>query len=434
MRSNFYDNIPIPDYEQLINCMHCGMCLPTCPTYDLTGKEIDSPRGRIRLIKAVADGELDITDTFKESINFCLNCQACVTACPAGVEYGQLVEAAQLHIEAHNRENGQASKIKNFVLNWLFSDLKRLQFIGRLMRIYQRSGVEKLIQISGILKVVSRKLHDLTYMAPPVPKISEYSLNKNVANDQKNKVRVGVLAGCVQDVFFRDINQDTLDVLRLNEYEIFMPEKNICCGSVHGHNGELEMARQLARELIDVFEQAKVDYIILNSAGCGAYMKEYVHLLAYDPVYAQKAREFSAKVKDITEFLDEKGWRKPRTSNSISVTYHDPCHLVHTQKISQAPRNLILGIPDVEFHELPESTWCCGSAGIYNITRYDDSMKILERKMNNIASTGVSYVITGNPGCMIQLMYGSKKFGVSVEILHPVSLLNRAYQGEGAVK
>jgi glycolate oxidase iron-sulfur subunit len=381
------------------------------------------------MIRAVAEGELEITEKYKESLDFCLDCQACVTACPAGVEYGQLVEAAKLHIEAHERETGNASVIKNFVLNWLFSDLRRLQFAGRLIRIYQKSGLEKMIQLSGILKPVSKKLHDLTYMTPPVPPVAGYKLNGR----DNNRTRVGVLAGCVQDVFFRDINQDTIDVLQYNGYEVYMPEKNICCGSVHGHNGELETARELARNLIDDFSAAKVDYIILNSAGCGAYMKEYVHLLADDQAYADKAVEFSLKVKDITEFLDERGWQKPAEGMAVKVTYHDPCHLVHTQKISLAPRNIVRGIPNIVFSELPESTWCCGSAGIYNITRYEDSMKILERKMSHIQSTGVSHVVTGNPGCMIQLMYGTKKFGVDVKIVHPVSLLNEAYQREGVM-
>ncbi len=247
-KSNFYKDIPLPDFEQLINCMHCGMCLPTCPTYVITGKEIDSPRGRISMIKAVAEGDLALTDRFKESIDFCLDCQACVTACPAGVEYGQLVEAAKLHIEAHNRETGKASRIKNFVLNWLFSNLTRLQLVGRFMFIYQRTGLEKLIQKSGILKVVSKKLHELTFMAPRVSSYHAYDFSSSHSVPVKEPVKVGIIAGCVQDVFFRDVNQDTIDVLKLNGYNVYMPEKNVCCGSVHGHNGELDTARQLARQ------------------------------------------------------------------------------------------------------------------------------------------------------------------------------------------
>jgi glycolate oxidase iron-sulfur subunit len=403
------------------------MCLPVCPTYAITGLEKDSPRGRIRMTRAVADGELDLTANFKESMTFCLNCQACVTACPAGVEYGQLVEAAQLHIEADNRAKGQSSKIKNFSLNWIFADLSRLRLIGRLMRLYQLSGIEKLIQKSGILKIFSKKLHDMTYMTPPIDAMKPYGVPKKDQFTSK-KVRVGILPGCVQDVFFRDVNQDTIDVLDYNGYDIFIPEKDYCCGSVHGHNGNLDMARELARHLIDIYETAGVDYVVMNSAGCGAYMKEYGHLLAGDPEYAHRAAAFSMKVKDISEILTEKGWRKPAETINGRVTYHEPCHLVHTQKISLQPRQLITGIPGIDFIELPESTWCCGSAGIYNITRYDDAMKVLERKMENIRTSGAEIVVTGNPGCMIQLMYGVKKFDVPVQILHPVSLLNKAYR------
>jgi glycolate oxidase iron-sulfur subunit len=429
MSSGFYENIPLPDYEQLVNCMHCGMCLPVCPTYALTGLEKNSPRGRIRMIRAVADGELDLTENFKESMSFCLNCQACVTACPAGVEYGQLVEAAQLHIEADNRAKGRYSRLKNFSLNWIFADLSRLRLIGRLMRLYQVLGIEKFIQWSGILKLISKKLHDMTYMAPAVPAAKPYRISGENGSGDKKNIRVGILPGCVQDVFFRDVNQDTIDVLDHNGYEVFIPEKDYCCGSVHGHNGNLLMARQLARLLIDIYESAGVDYLVMNSAGCGAYMKEYGHLLADDPEYADRATAFAAKIKDISEILTERGWKKPPDAMNVSVTYHEPCHLVHTQKISRQPRELITGIPGLKFIELPESSWCCGSAGIYNITRYDDALQVLERKMTNIRNSGAEFVVTGNPGCMIQLMYGAKKYNVPVQILHPISLLNKAYRG-----
>jgi len=427
MSTHFYDTIPLPDYEQLIQCMHCGLCLPTCPTYELTALEKYSPRGRIRMIKAIADGDMTITENFIESIGFCLNCQACVTACPAGVQYGQLVEAAQLHIEHHVYEQGKGSRLKRFILNWVFADLKRLQRMGLFMRLYQRSGLEKLIQKTRLLKVVSKKLHDMSFMAPVVPGRMVYR-SSNHAPVEKRNIRVGVLTGCVQDVFFNTINQDTIDVLKINGFDVFIPKESYCCGSVHGHNGNLDMARILARKNIEVFEKAAVDYVVMNAAGCGAYMKDYVHLLHDDPEYTERAHSFSKKVKDFSELLAEQGWIKPEGIQKIKVTYHEPCHLVHAQKISQQPRQIIQSIPGIEFIELPEATWCCGSAGIYNIIRYDDSMWVLERKMKNIAATGAEYVLTGNPGCMIQLMYGIKKFGVPVQVVHPVTLLKQAYQ------
>jgi glycolate oxidase iron-sulfur subunit len=430
MTSHFYEHIPLPDYEQLVNCIHCGMCLPVCPTYALTGLEKNSPRGRIRMIRAVADGELDLTDNFKESLSFCLNCQACVTACPAGVEYGQLVEAAQLHVEADNLAKRKYSRLKRFSLDWLFGDLRRLRILGKLMRLYQWLGIASLIQRTGALKIISGRLHEMSFMAPKVPPSEPYSVKTAGVKKDSGNIRVGILPGCIQDVFFRDVNQDTIDVLSRNGYDVFIPDKDYCCGSVHGHNGNIEMARQLARNLIDIYEAGKVDCVVMNSAGCGAFMKEYGHLLAGDPEYAVRAERFAAGIKDISEILTEHGWQIPPNVIRGKVTYHEPCHLVHTQKISRQPRELIASIPGITFVELPEATWCCGSAGIYNITRYEDSMRVLERKMNNIKNCGADYVVTGNPGCMIQLIYGAKKFQVPVRILHPVSLLNQAYNGK----
>lgn len=427
MQTNFLKDAPLPSYEQLVNCMHCGMCLPTCPTYELTKLEIHSPRGRIHMIRAVADGHLEITDKFKDSISFCLDCQACVTACPAGVEYGQLVESVQLQIAAIEKEKRGRADVKEMVLNWLFKDLRNLKLLASLIRIYQKTGLEKLIQKSGILKIFSRKTYELSFMTPKVPKRIEYIENNSVLEGESKNMRVGVLMGCVQDVFFRDVNQDTLDVLRMNGYKVFVPAEDMCCGSVHGHNGDLMTACELAKKIIDTFDNAEVNYVILNSAGCGAYMKEYVELLADDPQYAEKAQKFSEKVKDISELFVEHGWKKPKKVDNFRVTYHEPCHLVHTQKVSEQPREIIRGIPGIEFHELPESTWCCGSAGIYNITRFHDSMNILKRKMENINSTNADWVVTGNPGCMIQLKFGAKKFNVDVEVIHPVSLLKIAY-------
>jgi len=413
--------------------MHCGMCLPTCPTYQLTGLEINSPRGRIHMIRAIADGQMDISARFKESISFCLNCQACVTACPAGVEYGQLVEAAQLQIAASEREARGKSGNQQKILDWLFIDLRRLQFVGKMLRFYQTSGLEKLLQKTGLLRLVSNRMNELVFMPPPVPEQLAYRLNKFSRHSRESSGRVGMLKGCVQDLFFRDVNQDTIDVLERNGYEVFIPGQDICCGSVHGHNGNLETARLLAKQLIDIFTEAGVDYIILNSAGCGAYMKEYKNLFADDKSYQSVAATFSNRVKDIMEFLHEKGWKRPRKVHNLSVTYHDPCHLVHTQKIAAQPRAIINSINGITYTELTEASWCCGSAGIYNIVRFDDSMKILKRKIDNIRATGAEWIVTGNPGCMIQLMYGIKKYNLNMKVIHPVSLLNLAYQMEGEI-
>lgn len=423
--------IPAFDYEQILSCMHCGMCLPTCPTYEMTGLEKHSPRGRIRMMKAVADGEMQITENYIESLDFCLDCQACVTSCPAGVEYGKLVETAHHQISHHQKENGKSS-FGNLILIKLFEKQRRLKLIGRLLKMYQKSGLEFLVQKSKVLKLFSNKLHELTFLSPKVSGYKKYPLRTKPLNDEK-KMKVGVVTGCIQDVFFNDVNHDTIEVLAFNGYEVIVPKGQQCCGSVAGHSGELESARQLARNIIDQFVDEKVDYIIINSAGCGSFMKEYVSLLQEDSLYSEKAKWFSDHVKDISEFLVDMGFKKPKTSKSMVVTYHEPCHLVHGQKISGQPREIIKALPGVEFVELEESDWCCGSAGIYNITHYDDSMILLERKITKLNQTNADCVVSGNPGCMIQLAYGNRKFNTNFKILHPVSLLNNFYKrGEDA--
>ena len=426
-KNNFYNNIPVPDDELLLKCMHCGMCLPVCPTYDLTKMEKYSPRGRIRLIKAVAEGELAITPNFVYSMEFCLDCQACVTACPAGVEYGQLVEAAHYHIEEWKKERGDVPLIKRIALNGLFRNQSYLRLLGFFMRVYQKSGLQWLVQESGLLKLFSRKMHNLSYMLLPVPKRKAYPTLKQAETSRKRGKKVGILTGCVQDIFFNRVNHDTIEVLAYNGYEVITPPEQQCCGSVHGHNGDLPMAKHLARRMIDVFEKNEVDYVVVNSAGCGAFMKEYDQLLADDPHYAERARRFVSKVKDVTEFLVQEGYEQPQNPFPEKVTYHEPCHLAHTQKIKEPPRQIIRSIPGVQYVELPESDWCCGSAGVYNITHYDTSMELLSRKIDNIKKTGAKYVVTGNPGCLIQLIYGKKKFNLDFELIHPVSLLHKSY-------
>ncbi len=426
--SNFYTNVPVPSEEQIINCMHCGMCLPVCPTYELTKMERHSPRGRIRMIKAVAEGELDITENFIESIEFCLNCQACVTACPAGVEYGQLVEAAHFNIEERKRRKKEVPFLKKLLLGWLFLKQRRLRIVGFLMFIYQKTGLEFIIQKSGLLKVFSKQLHDMSYMLPDLHKRHSYPYFTASNNGKPDAVKVGVLTGCVQDIFFNRVNHDTIKVLAYNGYHVYVPQKQQCCGSVHGHNGELDTARNLAKRLIDQFNDAHVDYVVINSAGCGSFMKQYDEFLKDDVAYADKAARFAEKVLDISELLTKVGFKPPGGILDLSLTYHEPCHLTHGQKVKEAPRTLLNAIPGLRFVELPESDWCCGSAGIYNITHYDASMKLLERKMNNIKSSGADYVVTGNPGCLLQLMYGSHKFKNDVTILHPVTVLRWSYE------
>ncbi len=422
-----FSNISVPDYEQILNCMHCGMCLPSCPTYEMTGLEKYSPRGRIRMIKAVADGEMQITQNYIESLELCLDCQACVTACPAGVEYGKMVEAAHIQISDYQKEN-EISSLKAIILNFLFEKQSRLRLIGFFLKVYQKSGLETFIQKSKVLKLFSTKLHELTYLSPKVGGYKKYPKRTQALIQQRN-IKVGVVTGCVQDVFFNDVNHDTIEVLAYNGYEVIVPKEQQCCGSVAGHNGELKSAMQLAKKIIDQFINEKVEFIIINSAGCGSFMKEYDILLQEETDYSEKAKWFSERVRDISEFLVDNGFRKPGSKMSMRVAYHEPCHLVHGQKISSQPREIIKSLPGVEFVELEESDWCCGSAGIYNITHYDHSMILLERKFDKLKKTKADCVVSGNPGCMIQLAYGNHKFKSEFKVLHPVSLLYKFYKG-----
>ncbi len=409
-------------YDQLINCMHCGLCLPVCPTYTISGEERHSPRGRIRLMKSVEDGLLEITPRYMQSLDFCLDCQACVSACPAGVEYGDLLEKARADIYRFKKDNKALPLLQKITLGWLFRKQTRLRVLATLMGLYQKSGLKFLVERTGLLRLFSKRLHELHRMMPLVDMSRRFP-----ANHSKGRMRVGLVTGCVQDVFFSSVNRDTAEVLQHNAFDVFIPTGQNCCGSVAGHNGDTESAKALARELIDAFYD-KTDYVIINAAGCGSFMKKYHHLLADDPRYKEKARWFADHTRDIMEFLDEQGFKAPQTSLNRKVTYHEPCHLTHAQKIKNAPRNVLRQIPGINFTELKESDWCCGSAGVYNITHYDTSMILLERKMTHIEESGADIVVTGNPGCIIQLHYGNKRRGIAPKILHPVSLINRLYK------
>ena len=441
-----FRGVDIPDYDVLTNCMHCGLCLPTCPTYALTGLEKSSPRGRIRLIKAVADGELPITEGFVREMNFCLDCQACETACPAGVKYGSLVEAARGQIFKGGHEGFASDLVKKTMLEWTFARQGRLKVLARLMKLYERSGMKWFLQKTGALRIFSRKLDAIQPLSPTIStSFSSDVLPEIIHPAGKPRYKVGFLTGCIMDVAFADVNLDTINLLLHHECEVIVPRGQACCGSLQAHNGSLDAAREMAKHNIELFDRDDMDFIILNSAGCGAYMKEYAHVFADDPEWGPRAKRVSFRVKDITEFLVETGYwpmksAQPRyrtkTDSSPSrsadwlkgkrVTYHDACHLVHTQKISLQPRELIKSVPVIEYAELPESTWCCGSAGIYNVVHYDDSMIFLDRKVRNIETIRPDVVVTGNPGCMLQVQHGLRQKGLSIELMHTATFLWRA--------
>lgn len=420
------------DYSIVQKCMHCGMCLPTCPTYDATLNERSSPRGRIAMMRAIADDRLEVTKTFADEMYFCLGCLACESACPAGVDYTNLFEHARAEIERTGvLNNPKRTRIRNFALNNLFTSPSKLHLLGRLMRLYQATGLQTLIRKSGLLNLLPKSLRELEPLTPTFSHKFTQSYFKQLPNPSKPKYRVGLIAGCIQDIAFADVNADTIYVLQQNSCEVFLPESQVCCGSLHGHNGEMETAQDLARKNIDAFNAEACDAIIINAGGCGSHLKHYDHLLANDPEYAQRAKVWSQKVKDIHEFLVEINFRAPKENGGLqTVTYHASCHLAHGQKVKTQPIQILKSIPNITFTELTESEWCCGSAGIYNITQPDMSMQLLDRKMNHIKNTGAPLVATANPGCMVQINHGAKRSDTTVQVKHPISLLATAYRAE----
>lgn len=411
--------------------MHCGLCLPTCPTYAATKVERHSPRGRISLMRAIADGRMEPTRTFAEEMYFCLGCLACMTACPAGVNYAELFEHARAEAEQSRTLSApKRNLIRKFTVGWLFMRMRRLRAVGRILRCYQRLGGQTLVRRSGLLQLLPKRLRELEAMTPTIQRKFSAQLIRRVTPARgEKKYRVAMLVGCAQDLIFSDINRDTVEVLSRNGCEVYTPANQECCGSLHAHNGELDLARQLARTAIQQFPPAEFDAIISNAGGCGSHLKHYAKLLENDPEYAEAARLWDAKLKDIHEWLVQIGIRAPLRSNGPqTVTYHESCHLCHGQKITTQPRQLLKAIPGVQLVELPEASWCCGSAGIYNIIQPEMANELLERKLRHIQSTGASIVATGNPGCLLQVLNGAKERHMAVRVLHPITLLAEAYR------
>ena len=423
------------DYSVLQQCIHCGMCLPTCPTYDATKLERNSPRGRIALMRAIADGKLGVTKNFAEELYFCLGCLACETACPAGVSYAPMFESARADIE----ESGILARpvrslIRKALLRTVFTKPRLLRAIGRLLRWYQESGAEASVRRLKLTALLPRKLRELEPLTPRVKRRFSDDLIAETEAAEEPRARVGLLTGCVQDLVFPDVNRDTADVLLANRCDVITPRAQFCCGSLHGHNGEVDVAREMARRNIEAMEKAAgsldaLDAIITNAAGCGSHLKHYDHLLADDPAYAERARVWSQKMRDIHEWLVEIGPVAPGgEAEPQTVTYHEACHLCHGQKITSQPRALLKLIPGLELVELPESSWCCGSAGIYNITQPEMSAKLLKRKLGHVAVTGAPIVASANPGCNVQLEAGIRGSALATKVMHPITLLAEAYR------
>lgn len=427
------------DYSVLQQCMHCGLCLPSCPTYAETHNERNSPRGRIALMRAVADGELETTRGFADEMSYCLGCLACTTACPAGVDYTTLLETARAQSEQSGVTTAPSRNFTRWLtLRFLFTRPRVLRFAGRLLWLYQACGLQALVRRLRLTVLLPRRWRELEPQTPTVRSKFSDALIAAVESPQgEKKYRVAVLTGCVQDLVFSEVNRATVDVLRENGCEVVTPRAQSCCGSLQAHNGDLETARALARRQLDAIDPDKFDAIISNAAGCGSHLKHYDRLLAGDPAYAERAAAWSRKVRDISEWLAEIGFRKPGLSalspqRSTSVTYHEACHLCHGQKISSQPREILRAIPGLELRECAEATWCCGSAGVYNLTQPRTAAWLLQRKLGHLRTTGAHLVATANPGCLLQLENGFRAASDAVEIVHPVVLLARAYAAERA--
>ena len=412
--------------------MHCGLGLPTCPTYDATKLERNSPRGRIALMRAIADDRLETSRGFGEEMYFCLGCLACATACPAGVNYAELFEHARAEVEDSGvLRNPSRDLIRGFTLRWLFMEHSRLQIVGRLMGLWQHLGLQEWFRKSLLVRLLPKRLRELEAMTPPVQtRFSEELIAPITPPIGARKYRVAVLTGCAQDLIFSDVNRDTVDVLSRNGCEVHTPPAQSCCGSLHAHNGEWNLAKELARRNIEQFPPSQYDAIITNAGGCGSHLKHYAKLLADVPHLAKSAAEWDRKVKDIHEWLVEIGLEPIPTAGDLNetVTYHESCHLCHGQKVSTQPRQLLKAIPGIRLVELPEASWCCGSAGVYNITQPEMANQLAERKIDNLIKTGATSVATGNPGCLLQLIQGVRKRGFHVRVAHPVTLLAEAYR------
>ncbi len=438
-----------PRYEDYSRCIHCGLCLNHCPTHRLLGVEMDSPRGRIHQMILVDQGRLKLADSFVRHIDLCLDCRACETACPSGVEYGKLVEAARAQIELTYRR-----PLASRFLRWLgFQQLlpypSRLALAGKLLRFYQRSPLRRVARASGALKLFG-KLGEAEKLLPPMDVNFFFSaLGRVFPAVGEKRARVAFFAGCMQQVTFAELNRATIRVLQHNGCEVLVPAGQLCCGALHVHAGVRDVARQRAQTNLNSFlspttepgglsraeprdtSHPDIDAIVTNTAGCGSTLKEYNQLFSSDSPHAPRAHEFAHKVRDVSEFVVELGLRPPEKPLPLRVTYQDSCHLLHGQKIKAAPRQLLRAIPGLELVEMKLADQCCGSAGIYNLTQPEVARALLKEKMDCARATGASVIATSNPGCILQLRAGVAQSGSKQEVLHVIELLDRSYGQSG---
>ena len=419
--------------EGVNQCVHCGLCLASCPTFSELGTEMDSPRGRIFLIKSLAEGRIGLSDPTVEHLSLCLDCRACETVCPAGVPYGRLIEAAKAEIERQRpgSPGRRAFRWLNFGL--LLGHRRVLAAAAAGLRLYQASGLQALVRRTGLARLLPGTLPAWEALLPTMPSGADRAplpaLTPAVA---PRRARVAMLTGCVQSIVFGAHNRATARVLARNGCDVLAPSGQGCCGALNAHGGDHARAVAMAKRTIETFEAAGAAAVVVNTSGCGAHMKAYGALLADDPAWAERAARFARTVQDLAEFLAREPLRGPLASVPMTVTYHDPCHVVHGQKIRRQPRELLAQIPGLTVVDLPEADWCCGSAGIYNLTQPEMADRLLRRKVRNVAATAAEAVVTANPGCILQIQAGLRAQGIQRPVLHLVEVLDRAYADRGA--
>ena len=424
--ANGYDAHHPPSDELIDKCVHCGFCLPVCPTYVLWNEEMDSPRGRIYLMKMVADGTANINETWVNHFDACLGCMACVTACPSGVEYGKLIEATRAQIERRYTRPAAEKRFRRLLFS-IFPRPDRLRALLLPLRLYQKAGLQSLVRRAGIPKLLPARFRAMEALLPQVP--AQETLPELIPAQGERRRRVGLLLGCVQRVLFPQVNAATARVLAAEGCEVVAPKAQPCCGALLVHAGEEEQAVQLARQTINAFEKAQVDAVVTNAAGCGSNVKEYGHLLRDDPEYAERAKAFAAKCRDVSEFLSELKPRATRHALPLRVAYHDACHLQHAQGVRLQPRTVLGRIPQLELLEIAEAAICCGSAGIYNLVQPEAATELGDRKASHIAALEADIVVSANPGCLLQLQSALARAGRKLPVRHFIELLDASIRG-----
>jgi glycolate oxidase iron-sulfur subunit len=412
----------------LDDCVHCGFCLPSCPTYQSWGEEMDSPRGRIHLMRVIADGKEPLTPAAVSHFDRCLGCMACVTACPSGVQYSALIEQTRAMIERKHRR-GLADRLFRGMIFALFPYPGRLKLAMALQLVYQRAGLRWLVHRLGLIRLLPRRLRNLEALMPPVSmaKLADQLPATQPATGTR-RTRVALLPGCVQRAYFPEVNQATLRVLAAEGCEVVVPPALGCCGALSLHAGRDDEARRLARAAIATLEQTGADAIAVNAAGCGSSMKEWGHLFADDPAWAERARAVAAKVKDVSELLAGQPAVAARHPVRLRVAYHDACHLAHAQRIRAEPRALLAAIPGLELVELENDT-CCGSAGVHNLLEPESAREIGERKVDSVLAAAPDLLVSANPGCTLQIQMLLRERGRDVRTAHPIEVLDASIRG-----